>query len=243
MYESGRGLIMGIVERLKNFFNNLEEICVFDIETVPDETLVNQFYTKEEIESKSDNFSFPHAYQRVVSFSYAKWRKRADEPYENQAYTIGYNMENEVEILRTVSELFSNLNSKTKFITFNGIGFDIPVLEKRSLMLMLSETNNDIIKKLSKLYLFMQKLYDDKYSHLHLDLYYVLNMKYQKGGLRLLLKQCGLNKYESYYGADVQDLCQSKQYKELYEYSKYDAYVEGRLFVELIRRLKGEVRD
>jgi predicted PolB exonuclease-like 3'-5' exonuclease len=234
---------MKLLDRLKNFFSGLEEIFVFDIETVPDEDLVKQFYTKEELENRTDSFSFPTSYQKIIAFSYAKWKKKADEPYENESYTVGYNIENELQLLNRISELICQLPQTTKFITFNGAGFDIPVIEKRCLIHLLREDDISYTKNLSSLYLLMQDLYDDRFSNRHLDLFYLLNMKFQKGGLRLLLKQCGLNKHEGITGADVSSLVEAKDYKTLYEYSKYDAYVEGKLFVEFIRKLKGKNND
>jgi len=85
---------------------------------------------------------------------------------------------------------------------------------------------------LKHLYVLANDLQNQPWNHL--DLFQVLNMHRQKGGLNLLVDQLGLTKYNNLRGNQVAELVRSGDTETLYNYAKHDAYLEATLLIEVV---------
>ena len=222
---------------LNRYFQDKDyNVLVFDIETVPDQQLVNKFYTQEEIEERNDPYKVSLGMHKIVAVSYC-------HVYFNQGKFIinepkAYiNLNDEKDILLHMYDVFKDFN---KFVTFNGTAYDIPVIEKRCLIHGLQSNDNQIKSNLRELYRIIQNLKTNKESRKHLDLFKVFDLKWQKGGLSFLLHFIGLEKYESMKGSNVITLVNESNTEKLEAYARNDAYIEAKLLVELINFLRSK---
>jgi len=227
---------------LQSFFDSLvkqnQPVLVFDIETVPDMEKISQFYTEEELNEKEHMYQVSHGFHRIVSFAYVILTLSNNSEIftiSQPEILIAINQNDETNLLLSVSDLMSQYN---KFVTFNGNAYDLPVLEKRSLYHGLAKkySTEEERTKLKNLVTKCQQLQNESWSHF--DMFQALNMRGQKGGLRLLASLVGLQKFNNLEGKEVQKLIESNDIDSFVNYSKQDALIEARLFVEIVRFFK-----
>jgi len=217
-------------EMTKFFQDKDYNILVFDIETIPDQQLVNKFYTQEEIEERDDPYKISLGMHKIVAVSYCSVQFKQGQFIINEPQ-VHVNLEDERDILLHMYDVFKNFN---KFVTFNGSAYDIPVIEKRCLIHGLQTSNNSNQKtNLRELYRIMQQLKTNRDNKKHLDLFKVFDLKWQKGGLSFLLHFIGLEKYESMRGSDIINLVNENDIQKIEAYAKNDAFIEAKLFVAL----------
>ena len=121
-------------------------ICIFDCETIPDHTLIQETFdveglgeydaivkAQEEYQASHNTTFLPLAYHRVVALSaviadeFGRFVKVGD---------FGHDSEVEEEIIR---HFFSFIEEKNpKLVSFNGRGFDLPMLLIRAMKYNLS---------------------------------------------------------------------------------------------------------
>lgn len=153
-------------------------LCIFDCETIPDTTLIQKTYeveglseyeatikAQEEYKEKHNNTFLPLPYHRLVALSAVI----ADE-FGNfiKVGDFGNGSDEEVDIIR---HFFSFIEEKNpKLVSFNGRGFDMPMLLIRAMKYNLSipayfDKNNPLLNK-SK-----WENYRQRYAeHFHTDL-------------------------------------------------------------------------
>jgi len=221
------------METLKHFSmffkeipSQIQHVCVFDIETIPDSEKVETYYTDEELQQKQSEYEISLGFHKVVAFSYAIVDFSKFKIIENDAFV---NVDDELGLL---SQIHNTLSKYTKFSTFNGKNYDLPVLERRSLLNGLRYKRERNVDYLKHLYVLANDLQNQPWNHL--DLFQVLNMHRQKGGLNLLVDQLGLTKYNNLRGNQVAELVRSGDTETLYNYAKHDAYLEATLLIEVV---------
>jgi 3'-5' exonuclease len=227
--------------RKKRMINYL----VFDIETRVDKELVKEIYdpennltleqaydtARDQILERSGQQSdfFPIPFHIPIAIS----TLQADEKYRIRALgCFGADKYSEVEMVSRFWQVFENVQT---LITFNGRGFDLPVLETRALKHRLSLPRYFAAGESRNTY--RGSRYSDAY---HLDLCdYLSNFgaAYRKSSLNVLAKLIGLPGKYTIAGDDVEYLFRQGRLKEINQYCMTDVLQTYLLFlrVELLR--------
>jgi 3'-5' exonuclease len=218
---------------------------VFDIETRVDKELVKQIYDPEDsltIEQaydkardeileqsgqKSDFFPIPFHIPIAVA------TLQADEEYRILA--LGCFGADRFPELELVSRFWQVFESSKVLVSFNGRGFDLPVLETRALKYGLSLSNYFGTGQSRNTY--RSSRYSDTY---HIDLCDFLSnfgAVYRRGSLDTLAKVIGLPGKYTIAGEDVEYLFRQGRLKEINQYCITDVLQTYLLFlrVELVR--------
>jgi predicted PolB exonuclease-like 3'-5' exonuclease len=214
---------------------------VFDIETRVDKDLVKAVYDPEnalttdqaydtardlileQSGQKSDFFPVPYHVPIAIS------TLQADENYRIQSLgCLGADRFSEREIAERFWKIFES--SRQTFVTFNGRGFDLPVLETRALKFGIP------LKRY-----FAEGYRGNRYSDAyHIDLCdYLSNFgaAFRRSSLDVLAKLTGLPGKYSIEGEDVEYLHRQGRQKEINQYCVTDVLQTWILFlrVELMR--------
>jgi predicted PolB exonuclease-like 3'-5' exonuclease len=214
---------------------------VFDIETRVDKDLVKQIYdpensltldqaydkARDEILERSGQQSdfFPLPYHIPISIA----TLQADENYRIRGLgCLGIDRFSEAEL---VSRFWQMFESAATLITFNGRGFDLPVLELQALRHGLT------LPRYFAAGTYRGSRYSDAY---HLDLCDFLSnfgAAPRRGSLDILSRLIGLPGKYSIAGEDVEYLFRQNRLKEINQYCMTDALQTFLLFlrVELLR--------
>jgi 3'-5' exonuclease len=218
---------------------------VFDIETRVDKELVKEVYDPEnsltldqaydtardqilERSGKQSDF-FPTPFHIPIAIS----TLQADENYRIRALgCMGADRFSEVELVSKFWQIFENVQT---LITFNGRGFDLPVLETRALKHGLSLARYFATGQSRSTY--RGSRYSDAY---HIDLCDFLSnfgAAYRRNSLNLLAKLSGLPGKYNIAGEDVEYLYRQGRQKEINQYCMTDVLQTYLLFlrVELLR--------
>ena len=218
---------------------------VFDIETRVDKELVKEVYDPEnsltldqaydtardqmlERSGQQSDF-FPVPFHIPIAIS----TLQADEKYRIRALgCFGADRFSEVELVSRFWQTFENAQT---LITFNGRGFDLPVLETRALKHGLSLPRYFGAGQTKNTY--RGSRYSDAY---HIDLCDFLSnfgAAYRRNSLNLLAKLIGLPGKYTIAGEDVEYLYRQDRLKEINQYCMTDVLQTYLLFlrVELLR--------
>jgi 3'-5' exonuclease len=223
---------------------NMIRYLVFDIETRVDKHLVKQIYdpenaltldqafdkARDQILEKSGQQSdlFPLPYHIPIAIA----TLQADENYRIRSLgCLGVDRFSEAELVARFWQIF---DSAATLITFNGRGFDLPVLEiqalKHGLSLPRYFASGDA-----------RQNYRNRYNEAcHLDLCDFLSnfgAAHRRGSLDALARLVGLPGKYSIAGEDVEYLHRQKRLKEINQYCTTDTLQTFLLFlrVELLR--------
>jgi predicted PolB exonuclease-like 3'-5' exonuclease len=223
---------------------------VFDIETRVDKALVKQIYDPENVltldqaydkardqileRSGQQSDFFPLPYHIPIAIA----TLQADENYRIRSLgCLGIDRFSEAELVARFWQIFENAAT---LVTFNGRGFDLPVLEiqalKHGLALPRYFATGD-----------SKQSYRGRYSEAyHIDLCDFLSnfgAAHRRGSLDVLARLVGLPGKYSIAGEDVEYLYRQKRLKEINQYCTTDTLQTFLLFlrVELLRgRLNAE---
>jgi 3'-5' exonuclease len=218
---------------------------VFDIETRVDKDLVKQIYDSEDVltidqaydkardailgqsAQKSDFFPIPfHIPISVATL-------QADEGYGILSLgCFGIDRFSEKELVERFWQIFEN---SQVLVSFNGRGFDLPVLETRALKHGLSLPK--YFGTAQTRYTYRSSRYSDTF---HIDLYDFLSnfgAVFRRGSLDILAKIIGLPGKYTIAGEDVEYLFRQGRLKEINQYCLTDVLQTYLLFlrVELLR--------
>ena len=218
---------------------------VFDIETRVDKELVKEVYdpensltleqaydtARDQILERSGQQSdfFPVPFHIPIAIS----TLQADEKYHIRSLgSIGIDRFSEMELVARFWQMFENVQT---LITFNGRGFDLPVLETRALKHGLSLPRYFAHGESRSTY--RGSRYSDAY---HIDLCdYLSNFgaAYRRNSLNVLAKLIGLPGKYNIAGEDVEYLYRQGRLKEINQYCMTDVLQTYLLFlrVELLR--------
>ncbi len=217
----------------------------FDIETRVDKELVKQVYdpenaltleqaydkARDEILERSGQQSdfFPLPFHIPIAVA----TLQADENYRIRALgCLGADRFSEAELVTRFWQLFENVQT---LITFNGRGFDLPVLEIQALKHGLSLPRYFAAGQTKQTY--RGSRYSDSY---HVDLCDFLanfGAAPRRGSLDVLARLSGLPGKYSIAGEDVEYLFRQRRLKEINQYCMTDALQTYLLFlrIELLR--------
>lgn len=218
---------------------------VFDIETRVDKELVKRVHDAENVltteqaydkarddllvKSNQQSDFFPIPYHIPIAIA----TLQADDEYRIRSLgCLGKDRYSEAEMISRFWQIFEGTQT---LVTFNGRGFDLPVLEMRALKsgLSLPRYFGSPQAKLSH----RSSRYSDSY---HIDLCDFLSnfgAVYRRGSLDLLAKLIGLPGKYSLEGGDVEYLFRQGRQKEINQYCITDVLQTYLLFlrVELLR--------
>jgi len=214
---------------------------VFDIETRVDKTLVQQIYDPENVltldqaydkardqileRSGQQSDFFPLPYHIPISIA----TLQADEKYNIRALgCLGVDRFSEPELITRFWQMFENAGT---LVTFNGRGFDLPVLEIQALRHGLS------LPRYFASGTYRGSRYSDAY---HIDLCDFLSnfgAAQRRGSLDVFARLIGLPGKYSIAGEDVEYLFRQGRLKEINQYCMTDALQTFLLFlrIELLR--------
>jgi 3'-5' exonuclease len=223
---------------------------VFDIETRVDKSLVKQIYDPENVltldqaydkardqimeRSSQQSDFFPLPYHIPIAIA----TLQADENYRIHSLgCLGIDRFSEAELVTRFWQIF---DTATTLVTFNGRGFDLPVLEiqalKHGLSISRYFSSGD-----------SRQNYRGRYSEAyHFDLCDFLSnfgAAQRRGSLDVLARLVGLPGKYSIAGEDVEYLYRQKRLKEINQYCTTDTLQTFLLFlrIELLRgRLNAE---
>jgi 3'-5' exonuclease len=225
--------------------NTMGHYLVFDIETRVDKDLVKQIYDPEDAltleqaydkardailgqsAQKSDFFPIPFHIPIAIA------TLQADDNYGIQSLgCFGVDRFSELELVTRFWQIFEN---SQVLVSFNGRGFDLPVLETRSLKYGLSLPKYFGSPQMR--FTYRASRYSDAY---HIDLYDLLSnygAVYRRGSLDILAKIIGLPGKYTIAGEDVEYLFRQGRLKEINQYCMTDVLQTYLLFlrVELLR--------
>jgi 3'-5' exonuclease len=218
---------------------------VFDIETRVDKELVKEVYdpdnsltleqaydtARDQILERSGQQSdfFPVPFHIPIAIS----TLHADEKYRIRALgSIGIDKFSEMELVSRFWQMFEGVQT---LVTFNGRGFDLPVLETRALKHGISLSRYFASGEGRSTY--RGSRYSDAY---HLDLCDFLSnfgAAYRRNSLNVLAKLIGLPGKYNIAGEDVEYLYRQGRLKEINQYCMTDVLQTYLLFlrVELMR--------
>jgi hypothetical protein len=223
----------------------MPQYLVFDIETRVDKELVKRVYDPEDAltleqaydkarddlieksSQRSDFFPIPYHVPIAVA------TLQADERYRIQGLgCIGIDRFSEEEI---VARFWQQFESAATLVSFNGRGFDLPVLETRALKYGLSLPRYFATSQPRNTY--RGSRYSDAY---HIDLCDFLSnfgAVARRGSLDVLAKLIGLPGKYTIAGEDVEYLYRQGRLKEINQYCVTDVLQTYLLFlrVELLR--------
>jgi len=223
----------------------MTQYLVFDIETRVDKELVKEVYdpensltldqaydtARDQILERSGQQSdfFPVPFHVPIAIS----TLHADEQYRIRALgCFGADRYSEAEI---VARFWQTFESAQTLITFNGRGFDLPVLETRALKHCISLPRYFGAAQARSTY--RGSRYSDAY---HIDLCDFLSnfgAAYRRNSLDVLAKLIGLPGKYTIAGEDVEYLFRQGRLKEINQYCMTDVLQTFLLFlrVELLR--------
>jgi predicted PolB exonuclease-like 3'-5' exonuclease len=218
---------------------------VFDIETRVDKDLVKEIYdpendltfdqaydtARDQILERSGQQSdfFPIPFHIPIAIS----TLQTDENYRIRSLgCLGADRFSEEELVSRFWQIFENVQT---FVTFNGRGFDLPVLETRALKYGLALPRYFATGQSRSTY--RGSRYSDAY---HIDLCDFLSnfgAAYRRSSLNLLAKLIGLPGKYTIEGEDVEYLYRLGRLKEINQYCVTDVLQTYFLFlrVELMR--------
>ena len=221
------------------------DYLVFDIETRVDKELVKEIYdpencltldqaydtARDQILERSGQQSdfFPIPFHIPIAIS----TLQADESYRIRSLgCMGTDRFSEEELVRKFWQAFENVQT---LVTFNGRGFDLPVLETRALKYGLPLSRYFAAGQGRSTY--RGSRYSDAY---HIDLCDFLSnfgAAYRRNSLDLLAKLIGLPGKYTIAGEDVEYLYRQGRQKEINQYCMTDVLQTYLLFlrVELLR--------
>ena len=232
---------------------NMIRYLVFDIETRVDKALVKQLYdpedaltldqaydkARDQILERSGQQSdfFPIPFHIPIAIA----TLQADENYRIRSLgCLGIDRFTEAELIARFWQIFDNAGT---LVTFNGRGFDLPVLEIQGLKHGLSLPRYFAAGE-------SRQTYRGRYSEAHhMDLCDFLSnfgAAQRRGSLDVLARLIGLPGKYMIAGEDVEYLFRQGRLKEINQYCMTDALQTFLLFlrVELLRapRLRGTNR-
>jgi hypothetical protein len=224
---------------------NMIRYLVFDIETRVDKELVKQIYDPENVltldqaydkardqimeRSGQQSDFFPIPFHIPIAIA----TLQADENYRIRALgCLGADRFSESELVARFWQVFE---SATTLVTFNGRGFDLPVLEFQALKHGLSLPRYFAAGESRQTY--RGSRYSDAY---HIDLCDFLSnfgAAQRRGSLDVLARLVGLPGKYTIAGEDVEYLFRQGRLKEINQYCMTDALQTYLLFlrVELLR--------
>jgi 3'-5' exonuclease len=225
--------------------SDMGHYLVFDIETRVDKDLVKQIYDPEDAltleqaydkardailgQSAQKSDFFPIPFHIPISIA----TLQAGEDYGiNSLGCFGADRFSELELVAKFWQIFEN---SQVLVSFNGRGFDLPVLETRALKYGLSLPK--YFGSTQTKYTYRSSRYSDVY---HIDLYDFLSnygAVYRRGSLDILAKITGLPGKYTIAGEDVEYLFRQERLKEINQYCITDVLQTYLLFlrVELLR--------
>lgn len=225
-------------ERLK--YNN---IVAFDLETIPDVELIkSEFPELKDLEDEKKIISYaldsweekkgvrflPPIFHKIISIGLCSYDINGGFKF-NVGY-VGDSKKNstevvtEDEILRTWDVI---LSKKPTIVSFNGSGFDLPVIIMRSAKILVPQSH--LMDKSNK---FENYLY--QYSDMHIDLYFEYGGRGSASGLDLMSRQLvNESKPEGVNGADVYKLFYEDQKDIIKKYVATDVFLTMALFGKL----------
>jgi 3'-5' exonuclease len=225
--------------------NAMINYLVFDIETRVDKELVKEIYdpensltldqaydtARDQILDRSGQHSdfFPIPFHIPIAIS----TLQADENYRIRSLgCLGADRFSEIELVSRFWQIFESVQT---LITFNGRGFDLPVLETRALRHGIPLTRYFGTGQGRSTY--RGSRYSDAY---HIDLCDFLSnfgAAYRRNSLNLLAKLIGLPGKYNIAGEDVEYLYRQGRQKEINQYCMTDVLQTYLLFlrVELLR--------
>ncbi|HTY64650.1 MAG TPA: ribonuclease H-like domain-containing protein [Acidobacteriota bacterium] len=223
----------------------MNQYLVFDIETRVDKELVKEVYDPENSltleqaydtardrimeQSGQQSDFFPVPFHIPIAIS----TLHADEKYRIRALgCFGADRYSEVEM---ISKFWQTFESAQTLVTFNGRGFDLPVLETRALKHGLSLPRYFATGQTRNTY--RGNRYSDAY---HIDLCDFLSnfgAAFRRNSLNVLAKLIGLPGKYTIAGEDVEYLFRQGRLKEINQYCMTDVLQTYLLFlrVELLR--------
>jgi predicted PolB exonuclease-like 3'-5' exonuclease len=218
---------------------------VFDIETRVDKELVKEVYdpensltleqaydtARDQILERSGQQSdfFPIPFHIPIAIS----TLQADENYRIRALgSIGIDRFSEMDLVARFWQMFESVQT---LVTFNGRGFDLPVLETRALKHGIALPRYFAAGQTKSTY--RGSRYSDAY---HIDLCDFLSnfgAAFRRNSLNVLAKLIGLPGKYSIAGEDVEYLYRQGRLKEINQYCMTDVLQTYLLFlrVELLR--------
>jgi 3'-5' exonuclease len=225
--------------------NDMGHYLVFDIETRVDKDLVKQIYDPEDaltleqaydkardailVQSAQKSDFFPIPFHIPIAIA----TLQADENFGIHSLgCFGADRFSEPELVTRFWQIFEN---SQVLVSFNGRGFDLPVLETRALKYGLSLPK--YFGAAQTKYTYRSSRYSDAY---HIDLYDFLSnygAVYRRGSLDILAKIIGLPGKYTIAGEDVEYLFRQGRLKEINQYCITDVLQTFLLFlrVELLR--------
>ena len=218
---------------------------VFDIETHVDKELVKRVYDPEDLltldqaydkardkileQSGQQSDFFPIPYHVPIAIA----TLQADEGYRIRALgCIGADRFSESELVSRFWQMFESCQT---LVTFNGRGFDLPVLELRALKLGLSLPRYFAAGQGRSTY--RGSRYSDSYHFDVCDYLSNFGAVYRRGSLDAIAKMVGLPGKYTIAGEDVEYLFRQGRLKEINQYCMTDTLQTYLLFlrVELLR--------
>lgn len=193
---------------------------VFDIETVKDVPMIEELANDEQKKKLLEDGEFPPLhFHKVVSVSVLAYNGK------NTVFR-GWCYENEKDVIKFFWKAFSKLK-QPKLITFNGKGFDLPVLILRSLqfpeMLEYEEVGNafKILTDSSDKWEDKKPNYFHKYTKYHIDLIELFGI-YRKFSLKALCYLCNIPVKTEGEGNKVEQMFYDGKFEEIARYCAED---------------------
>jgi len=215
-------------QKFKNFF-------VFDIETVPDLTMLEKIGNKEEKEKNENGEFLQTPFHKVVCLSYMIIKEKSIKEFTSLV------SEDESFLLNIFWEKFKEAHSKTEdgksitsfpvIITVNGKDFDIPVIQTRSLQYV------DKIKFKPYISIMLDKFdkwekqypqYTHRYTSYHVDI--PLDIFGKKMSLKNLCYLCGIPVKQEGDGAKVKEYFDNGDFEKIAKYCGEDVKATAMLF-------------
>lgn len=223
----------------------MSHYLVFDIETRADKELVKQVYDPENVLTLEQ--AYDHARDTILERSgqhsdffpvpfhvpIAIATLQADENYRIRSLgCMGMDRYSEPELITRFWQVF---DTSQTLVTFNGRGFDLPVLEMRALKYGLSLPRYFSTGSSKNTY--RGSRYSDTYHFDLCDFLSNFGAAYRRGSLDMLAKLIGLPGKYSIAGEDVEYLFRQGRQKEINQYCITDVLQTYLLFlrVELLR--------
>ena len=226
----------------------MSRYLVFDVETRVDKELVKQIYDPEDTLTLDQAYDkardrllersgqrsdfFPIPFHIPISIA----TLQVDEAYRIRALgCLGVDRFTESDLVVRFWQMFEN--SQT-LVTFNGRGFDLPVLETRAMKYGISLARYFANQELRQTY--RGSRYIDLYHFDLCDFLSNFGAVYRRGSLDLLAKLIGLPGKYTIGGADVEYLYRQGRFKEINQYCVTDALQTYLLFVR-VQLLRGKM--
>ncbi len=222
-----------IKSKRKAFFSKFRNFFIFDIETVPDDEMVKNVGTEEEIEKLENGEFLPTPFHRIVAVSFMTIKNSAVERF------ISFSSESETSLLNLFWENFKDAHTKEKngikefpvIITVNGKDFDIPVIKSRSLK------HIHHIKYSFYISIFLDRFdrfeneyprYTNRYTPYHIDI--PLDIFGKKMSLKNLCYLCDISVKTKGSGDKVPHYFKEKKLEKIAQYCLEDVKATAQLF-------------